>query len=418
MTTMTDTRRAGMIVLASSVVLNVGNYLFYVVAARMVSPVDFAAIAALITFGNIAMMPVNGMQMAVARDVALLRTSGTAGELSAYIRRLTRRTIIICAVIVVAIGAASPIMSDKLHIGGAYPIALAAGWIAATAMLNVLTGVMQGMERFSYVAFTQAGPSGMFRTLLLPLCILAAGMAGSMWAILIAALIGVAVVARPVIRQARVEPTKPPALPSMVSTMTVLLAFSSLTSADVLFAQAGLVPIDRAHYASAVLLGKIALYAPQALALVLLPAATAAVERGERAEKAVLVTMGLTAACGLAVAGVLWVLPSGVLTLTFGPAYSAAKPLLAPLALVMTAAAVLLVHVTFATAKRSNRMTVALVVAAVAHWILLSFLHHSPWQIITASAIAIGTTLVVIEIGSGSGIVRMLLNRPKALTGP
>ena len=31
---------------------------------------------------------------------------------------------------------------------------------------------------------------------------------------------------------------------------------------------------------------------------------------------------------------------------------------------------------------------------------------------ITASAIAIGTTLIVIEIGSGSGIVRMLLNKP------
>jgi O-antigen/teichoic acid export membrane protein len=285
-------------------------------------------------------------------------------------------------------------------------------------MLNVLTGVMQGMERFSYVAFTQAGPSGMFRTLLLPLCILAAGMAGSMWATLLAALIGVAVVARPVIREARVEPTTPPPLPSTLSTMAALLAFSSLTSVDVLFAQAGLVPIDRAHYASAVLLGKIALYAPSALALVLLPTATAALERGERAEKAVLVTMGLTAACGLVVAGVLWVLPPGVLTLTFGPAYVAAKPLLAPLALVMTAAAVLWVHVTFATAKRSNRMTIALVTAAVSHLILLSFLHHSPWQIITASAIAIGTTLVVIEIGSGSGIVRMLLNRPKALTGP
>ncbi|HEX4226462.1 MAG TPA: hypothetical protein VHZ97_29130, partial [Pseudonocardiaceae bacterium] len=106
------------------------------------------------------------------------------------------------------------------------------------------------------------------------------------------------------------------------------------------------------------------------------------------------------------------VLPPEVLTLTFGPAYAAAKPLLAPLALVMTAAAVLWVHLTFATAKRSNRMTIALAVAAVSHWILLSFLHHSPWQIITASAIAIGTTLIVIEIGSGSGIVRMLLNKP------
>ncbi|HEV8563212.1 MAG TPA: hypothetical protein VGR06_43405 [Actinophytocola sp.] len=58
------------------------------IAARMVTPGEFSAITALITFGTIAMMPVNGAQMAVARDVAALRTSGTGGELSGYLRRL------------------------------------------------------------------------------------------------------------------------------------------------------------------------------------------------------------------------------------------------------------------------------------------------------------------------------------------
>jgi hypothetical protein len=59
-------------------------------------------------------------------------------------------------------------------------------------------------------------------------------------------------------------------------------------------------------------------------------------------------------------------------------------------------------------------MPLVLATAAVLHWILLAFLHGSPTQIITASAIAIGVTLVVIEIGSSSGIVRMLTGRPNA----
>jgi len=109
-------------------------------------------------------------------------------------------------------------------------------------------------------------------------------------------------------------------------------------------------------------------------------------------------------------------MPTSVLTTTFGPSYAEAKPLLAPLALVMTAAAVLWVHLTFATAKRSRRMTVGLVTTAVAHGILLALLHGSPQQIILASAIALWGSLVVIEIGSGSGIVRMMLARaPKAM---
>jgi O-antigen/teichoic acid export membrane protein len=411
-----DGRRIGLIVLGASFVGHAGNYLYYVIAARMVSPPTFAAISALIAFGTIAMMPINGIQLAVARDVAVLRTSGTAGALSAYLRRLGRRMWVTCLGLFVLISALSPVLADRLHIGSAFPVILAAVWIATSALLIVLTGVTQGMERFGYVSFALAGPLGMVRALVLPLCLLAAGLAGSMWAMIVATLLGLVVMIRPAVQDARITPAAAPPMPSMLVTIVALLAFSALINLDLLVAQATLAPADRAHYAGAALLGKIAFYAPAALALVLLPRASAALERGERAESAVLKTIALTAGCGFAVAAVLWAMPTSVLTTTFGPAYAAAKPLLAPLALVMTAAAVLWVHLTFATAKRSRRMTVGLVSTAVAHGLLLAFLHGSPQQIILASAIALWGSLVVIELGSGSGIVRMMLARaPKAM---
>ncbi|HEX4725040.1 MAG TPA: hypothetical protein VH333_21180 [Pseudonocardiaceae bacterium] len=406
-------RRAGIVVLGASFVGNVGNYLYYVIAAHMVAPPEFSAISALIAFGTISMMPINGVQVAVARDVAVLRTSGTAGALSAYLRRQCRRMCVICLAVAALLAGTSPILASRLHLGSALPVVLAAVWIGMSALLVVLTGVTQGMEQFGYVGFALAGPLGMLRTLLLPLCILAFGLTGSMWAMILATLVGLAVLVRPVTRLARVAPEVAPPTPSILVAMIALLAFSSLTNMDLLVAQASLGPTDRAHYASAVLLGKVALYAPAALAMVLLPRASAALERGERAESSVLTTIVLTAACGLAVAVFLWLMPTALLTATFGPAYAAAKPLLAPLALVMTGAAVLWVHLMFAIAKKSRRMTIGLVTAAVTHWVLLAFLHSSPIHIITASAIAIGSTLVVIELRSGSGIVRMLMSRPK-----
>lgn len=411
-----DARRSGLIVLIASFAGHAGNYLFYVIAARMVTPPEFAAIAALIAFGTIAMMPLNGVQMAVARDVAVLRITSTKGELSAYLHRLGRKIGVTSLVTLVLISALSPILADRLHLGSAWPVVLAAVWIAAMAVLIVLTGVTQGMERFGYVSFSLAGPLGMLRPLLLPLCVLAVGMVGGMWAMILATAAGLAVMIWPTVRSARITPTTPPSMPSTLVTVIALLAFSSLTNADLLVAQASLAEADRAHYAGAVLLGKIALFAPAALAMVLLPRATAALERKERAERAVLTTIALTAACGLGVAGLLWVVPTSVLTAaTFGPAYAASKPLLAPLALVMTAAAVLWVHLTFATAKRSRRMTLGLATAAVAHWILLMLLNDSPGQIIFASAVAIGVCLVVIEFGSSSGVVRMLMGKPRTL---
>lgn len=408
-------QRAGLIVLIASFVGHGANYLYYIVAARMVAPPEFAAISALVAFGAIAQMPINGLQVAVARDVAVLRTTGTDGQMSAYLRRLGLRVGLICLAVLAMISTLSPVLADRLHLGSVH-VMLAAVWIAAMCVLLVFTGVTQGMEWFGYVAFTLAGPLGGLRTLLLPLCLLITGItgiAGGMWAMILAALAGIAVLILPIGSLVRVEPTTSPPTPSTLITMIAMLSFSSLTNVDLLIAQANLAEADRAHYAGAVLLGKIALFAPAALALVLLPRAAAAVERGEHAERAVLKTMALTVICGLLVAAVLWGMPTWVLTGTFGPEYAATKPYLAPLALVMTAAAALWVHLTFATAKKSRRMTAGLVTAAIGHWVLLAFLHDSPWHLITASAIAIGASLVVIELGSRSGIVRMLLGKQK-----
>ncbi|WP_447005103.1 lipopolysaccharide biosynthesis protein [Saccharothrix isguenensis] len=415
MPTMSDSgKRAGLLVLIASFAGHGGNYLFYVVAARMVTPAEFAAISALIAFGTITWMPVNGVQMSVTRNVAVLRTSGTPAELSAYLRQQGRRMGIACLVIAGVIAGLSPVLADRLHLGSPQPVLLAALWIGTTCMLLVLTGATQGMERFGYVAFALAGPLGALRPLLLPLCLLAAGMSGSMWAMIIATLIGLAVMFPPVVRAAKPAPSTPPASTNTLTTMIGLLAFSSLTNVDLLVGQAMLAEADRAVYAGAVLLGKVALFAPAALAMVLLPRAAAALERGESAERAVLKTLALTGAAGLSVALVLWLMPTWVLTVTFGPTYAASKPLLPALALVMTAAALLWVHLTFAIARKSTRMVVGLVGIAVGHWVLLALLHGSPWQVILASGLAVGTALVVVETGSRSGSVRMLLRTAKA----
>ncbi|MCE0761785.1 hypothetical protein LWC35_02475 [Pseudonocardia kujensis] len=402
-------RTPATLVLAASFVGHGGNYLFYLVAARMVAPSEFAVVSALIAFGTIAMMPLNGMQSAVARDVAVLLASGGEAELSAYLRRVLTRTAWTSIGIAVLLGGLSPVVANWLNLGSQVLVVLAGVWLAGMAILLVLTGVAQGAERFPLVAFALGGPLGALRPLFLPLCIVAAGVAGGMWAMLAATAVGIVVLARPVLRLAKVRPANAPRVASTPVTMATLLLFSSLTNADQLVSQAALPVADRGVYAGAVLLGKVALFAPSALAMVLLPRASAAIERGERADAAVLKTIGVTALCGLAVTGALCAIPASMLAATFGPAYVGSKPYLAPLALVMTAAAVLWVHVTFAIARRSRAMAFGLALAAACHWSLLGLFHASPGQVIAASATVIGATLIGVELFSSGGVARMLV---------
>lgn len=404
--------RSGLVVLAASFLGHGGNYLYYVVAGRMVGVEQFAEISAMIALSTIFFMPVNGLQVAAARDVARLAAQHDLAGISGYLRSLLRRTGLLVVALLVVLLALSPVLADQLRLDSVWLIVLAAVWIALGSLLLVATGVAQGAQRFGLVAGVLAGPLGLFRVLLLPLLLVALGLPGSMVAMVLATVIGLVMVAGTVRRGTDAEPDRQVVFrPGQA--VVALLAFSSLTNLDLLVAKAALPAAQAGEYAGALLLGKIALFAPAALAMVLLPRAAAILEHGGDAARPVLLTLAVTLASGLGITGLL-ALPLNPVTLTFGDQFAGAASLLVPLALVMTGAALLNVHLTFAMASRSRSFPLLLVVAASSHAALLAVLHDSGEQIVLASALAIGTTLLVHEVGSRHGAVRTLARLRRA----
>lgn len=414
--------RVGLLVLVASFVGHVANYGYYVVAARMLDVPGFADISVLVAFSLLAFMPFNGLQAAAARDVARLSESGDPGRVSAYIRTLLLRVALVDLLLLAGLVAVSGPLTSWLGLESPRLIWLTAVWIALGTLLILGLGVSQGLQRFGTVAVLLAGPLGAFRTALLPVGIVVAGVAGGIGAMVAATVLGLGIVWLALRPALSAPPTAGHGLPPVGTAVVALIAFASLTNADLLVAKAALSPEDAGVYASAALLGKVALYAPQALALVLLPRAAAALARGERAEGQVLVTLGVTVLSGLAVAVVLALLPAGVLAGTFGPEYVGARPLLLPLALVMTGAALLNVHLMFAMARGSRGFPALLVVAAVGHMLLLALFHDRAAEIITATAIAVGAATLVHETVSRHGALRMarahLKRRSEVLEAP
>ncbi|MGI8627477.1 MAG: hypothetical protein ACR2J5_13050 [Geodermatophilaceae bacterium] len=397
--------RAGIIVLAGSILGHLGNYLFYVVAARSLGVEQFAEVTAMIAYSTIIAWPINGLQVAVARDVARMRGVDDLEGLAGLVSTLVRRGLVLGLALAAMLIAISPVLLHWLDLSTIWLPVAAAVWIVLLVLLIVGTGVAQGLERFGLFAVLLAGPLGLLRTLLLPLLVLIAGLTGSMLAMALATLVGLAMIA-PAVRRASAGPRRSvPFHPG--AAMFALIAFASMTNVDVLVVKATLDAGVAGAYSGAALIGKIALFAPSALALVLLPRAAAALERGERAERAVVLTMGVTVALGLAIAGMLALLPGSILALTFGDDFEAAATLLAPLALIMTMAAALNVHMTFSLARRSRRLPTLMVVGALGHLLLLYFWHDSPAEIVRATAVTLGVVLAVHEATSRFGLARM-----------
>lgn len=403
--------RAGLLVLACSMVGHVGNYLFYVLAARALTPAQFADVSAMTALATIAFMPATGVQAAAARDTASLVAAGRSAEADGLARWLMQRVAVFQAGLFAVLLLATPAAVAVLDLTARSVWLAGVVWLVLGVGLQVSLGPLQGRELFGAVGAVLAGPQGALRPLLLLPGIALAGVAGALGALVLVTVVGLAGVLYLFRRALRARGRPAVALTGTLPAVAALTAFASLTNADVVAAKIVLDATDAGLYSSAALLGKIALYAPSALALVLLPKVTSRLQAGLEIRGPALLTLAATLGTGLLVTVAILVAPPSLVTLVFGPEYSAAYGLAAPIAGVMTLASLLQVHLMVALASGARRTLAITAAAAVLQVAGLTLLAETAADVVLISATATAAALVVHELVSPFGTVRLMRRR-------
>jgi O-antigen/teichoic acid export membrane protein len=368
---------------------------------------------------TIAFMPASGLQAAVARDTAALIATGRSEEADGLVHWLARRLLVFQAGLFAVLVLATPAAVAALGLSSRAVWLTGAIWLVLGLGLQVSLGPLQGRERFGAVGAVLAGPQGALRPVLLLPGVAVAGIAGALGSLVVATVIGLVGVATALRRILGRRGSTRIALTGIVPALAALTAFASLTNADVVAAKIVLSPTDAGLYSSAALLGKIALYAPSALALVVLPKVTSRLQSGLDVRGPALLTLAATLGTGLLVTGAILAAPSSLVSMVFGPEYSAAYHLAAPIAATMTLASVLQVHLMVALAS-GERSTIALTGAAALLQITgLALFAETALQVVLITATAIVTATVVHEFVSSFGTVRLLRSgsRPSGPAG-
>jgi O-antigen/teichoic acid export membrane protein len=387
---------------------HLGNYLFYVLAARALSPAQFAEVSAMTALATIAFMPATGVQAATARDTALLLASGKTEEADGLVRWLARRVLLFQACLAGVLVLGTPVAVVTLGLSSSTVWLTGVLWLVLGIGLQLSLGPLQGRELFGAVGGVLAGPMGALRPLLLMPGVALGGVAGALGALAVATVVGLAGVIAILFRALKGSTTRPAALSGVWPAVAALTAFASLTNADVIAAKVVLSPTDAGLYSSAALLGKIALYAPSALALVLLPKVTSRLRTGQDVHRPALLTLAATLGTGLLVTATILAAPSSLVSLVFGADYHAAYVLAAPIAAVMTVASLLQVHlmITLASGDRSGIWIVA--GAALLQAAGLTLLAHTAVQVLLITGTAMATAMIVYEVVSPFSTRRML----------
>lgn len=389
--------RAGAVVFAGIVALNGGNSLFHLVAARYLGPADYSELVSLLALSGLIALPLGAIQLAVARAVARDAAVGLAADVTARARQSVLLSLGIAVLLTILVLAATPLIEKVLEIDATLSVALTAVLTIPSLLAPALWGVAQGLQRFSLISGTATLGAALRVALLaavIPLGLTVEGALAATVAASSVAALATVVILGPVLR----APTNArhshaafarDAVPVAVAT----LAITSLTTVDLLVAKAALSSTEAGVYGSASLLGRLILYVPSTIAIVLLPKVTYRAAAARATHDILRASLLVTAVISLLATAVLAAAPKLVLNLTFGADFASAAPLLWLFGVAMTQFALLNIVLIHDLGHHSTTVARLLIAGAVLELAGYALFHDSGRQLLYV-AVATGSLLL------------------------
>jgi O-antigen/teichoic acid export membrane protein len=391
--------RAGGIVLIGIAGANVGNYLFHLISARVLGPSLYGDVASLSALTGLITLPLVGVQLAVARYVAGFNELGNKAAIHVIYRRGLARGLVAGACLTVLLTALAVPMQRILEISTLSAVVITTLVALPTILVPIVSGLAQGLQRFWVFAFgIGAGP--MIRALLAAVFLgIGLGVSGAMAATTLSTVLAV-LIPFVVLRQwlqkkprASLAVSSREILAYLVPVIVGVLAITSLSTIDVLFAKGLFTSHTAGVYGGASLVGRVILYFGFAIVFVLLPkvSARAAADRDalDVLGRSVLVTVAFCLA-GIALYAVA---PKLLLDIAFGSSYEGAAPYLWLFAVAMSGYAVLNVLLAYHLGRGDGRFSWMLLVGAIVQIGLFAAFHETPRQLLVVD-IAIAGSLV------------------------
>lgn len=378
----------GAVVFIGVVLANVGNYVFQLIAGRYLGPAPYGDLAALLTVTNLILLPLGGLQIWVARNVAELQAAGEVDAVRWFVRRTILYSACLGAVATVVLAAGALPLKDVLSIESTTAVALTTLIVFPGFVTPVVWGLAQGLERFWLISIMVAALPLLRIAIGVTAFAAGAGVAGAMGATLCATLATLAVplwfvrdklvrAAEPVGRIARGE-----AATSLLPAMFGLLAMTALTSLDVIIAKREFADDVAGLYGGASLIGRLILYVPAAIVMVLLPRVAARTVARRTSLDILGMSLLATMLFSAVVTAVYAAVPGVIIDLTFGSAYAEADDLLWRFGLAMGVFAILNILLIYHLGRREHSAAWLLVGGAVAQMVVFVLAQPSPRELV------------------------------------
>lgn len=390
--------RAAAYLYVATMVANVLAFGYQFVMARMLAPADYAILTALFGYLLLETISTQVIQSAAATLAARYRARGELAALHAFVRRWLARIALLAGLPALALVALSGPLGGALSLPP-LTVALLGGTLFATAVLMFTQGLLQGLRHFGWLGSAQLVLASVRLALGVALVLAGTGVSGAFVGAATAPLVGVVLTLlalRPLLGAAR-GATATAELGSsetrfFLLTAVVLLAYAALTNLDAVLARPLLGPAEAGAYSGAITLGKVVLFAPIAVALILLERTARAHARDEDTHRPLALALGFVLATSGAVTVGYFVAPEFFTTLVVGTQYPGAVALVPRYGLAALSNAVLSIWIAHFVGRGAMRVGWLLVAGVAAEvGLLLVYARDAS----TTVTIVLGTALAM-----------------------
>lgn len=370
------------------------NYLYHFIMGRMLSPVNYGELAAIISLiGLLGTIP-SSLNLVIIKYISAAKNET---EIASLINWLKTKIFLASLVFSVLILVSSPFISSFLKINKVFYLILVAisFLFSLQALLN--RSILQGLLKFKEMVmsmFIESGAKLLFSILLV---YLGFQVGGAMVGFVATTFLGWYVTNLYLKYNFKAGPSVSIDLKHMLSfTIPVLIQSISITSiysTDVILVKHFFSPHDAGIYAALSTLGKIIFFAAGPIGIVMFPLVSRKNARGEGYKKIFMYSFFATILLSISILLLYWLYPQLSIKLLFGTKYLEAANLLVWFGVFMTLFTLSSLLVNFGLSLGRTSIVILPLVAAVAQIVMIWFFHQTLSMIIFVS---IGTTALLL----------------------
>jgi O-antigen/teichoic acid export membrane protein len=310
----------------AATVVNVANFAFFGLVGHLLRPSSYGAVAALLNVVSIAAIPLNAVQAAIVREVVIQSKDGAPPAVGRAGAVFVGSGLFATALLV----GVSPLAERFFGLGTVFPVILLALWLAPSVTSSLFDGVLIGTLRWRPIAASLIAGAVVRVSFAAIAGVIGLGINGPVLATVLNASVTLGVVLWVFLRSehaaGRVQLRLP--APATLSTVLALTGYSMLVSVDTLMAR-HIFPALSGNYAAAVTIGRIALFLPMAITVVVFPRFVSHEGRSRKARRLLVVALAGVLGLGLAAAFALTVGRHIFVDVLFGQRYGGASSLIA-----------------------------------------------------------------------------------------